>query len=171
MKEVAKLLNKMLDEGVIADYAVFGAVAQMRYTEAVSTMDADILVALPDDTGMDLLAPIYEFCAKHGYKPEGEAILVKDWPTQFIPTFDDLTKKALAEAETGDIEGVPLRVVTAEYLALVALKTGRPKDFARILALLESKAVGSEKLGKMAAENDLSEQWQKFEKKFLDESG
>ena len=91
MKEVAGLLNKMVDKRVIFDYAVFGAVAQMRYTESVSTMDADILVALPDDSGLDLLTPIYEFCTEQGYKPEGEAITVGDWPVQFIPVFDSLT--------------------------------------------------------------------------------
>lgn len=47
MKEVAKLLNAMVHAGVISNYAVFGAVAQMRYTEAVVTLDADILVAVP----------------------------------------------------------------------------------------------------------------------------
>ncbi len=36
MKDVAILLNAMLRDGVIQSYAVFGAVAQMRYTGAVS---------------------------------------------------------------------------------------------------------------------------------------
>ena len=47
MQKVAQLLRDMMSAGVIADYAVFGAVAQMRYTEAVSTMDADISVSVP----------------------------------------------------------------------------------------------------------------------------
>lgn len=41
MKELALLLNEMLSEGIIKDYAVFGAVAQIRYTEAVATFDAE----------------------------------------------------------------------------------------------------------------------------------
>ena len=44
MKEVAQLLNEMRGEGVITDYALFGAVAQMRYTEPVATLDADVPV-------------------------------------------------------------------------------------------------------------------------------
>ena len=40
MDKVAVLLNEMVEQGIIADYAVFGAVAQMRYTEAVVTLDA-----------------------------------------------------------------------------------------------------------------------------------
>lgn len=80
-----------------------------------------------------------------------------------------MTKKALAEAEAGDIEGASLRVVTAEYLALIALKTARAKDFTRILSLLESGAVNIEKLGQMAAENDLATQWESFQARFLNE--
>lgn len=169
MKEVAELLNDMLDAGVISDYAVFGAVAQMRYTEAVSTMDAHILVALPDDEGLDLLSPIYSFCSERGYDPEGEAILVGDWPVQFILVFDDLTAKALAAAENGEIDGISLRVVSADWLTLMALKTGRAKDYARILALLESSAITREQLAQMSADNGLSELWLKFTKRFLDE--
>ena len=62
MEEVAKLLNEMVDAGVIGSYAVFGAVAQMRYTEAVATMGADILVSIPGKGDLDILSPIYAFC-------------------------------------------------------------------------------------------------------------
>lgn len=44
MKPVIELLNEMKRTGVIQDYAVFGAVAQMRYTEPVATLDADVFV-------------------------------------------------------------------------------------------------------------------------------
>ncbi|GAG29036.1 unnamed protein product, partial [marine sediment metagenome] len=40
MKDVARLFSDMLSANLIADYAVFGSVAQMRYTETVVTMDA-----------------------------------------------------------------------------------------------------------------------------------
>ena len=41
VKEVALLPNGLREAGVIRDYALLGAVAQMRYTETVSTFDAD----------------------------------------------------------------------------------------------------------------------------------
>jgi hypothetical protein len=46
MKEITSLLNEMRDNGVIQNYAILGAVAQMRYTEAVVTMDLDVLVII-----------------------------------------------------------------------------------------------------------------------------
>jgi hypothetical protein len=76
MQRVARLLLDMVSAGVITDYAVFDAVAQMRYTEAVSTMDANILIGLSERPGLDILKPIYDYCASKGYSPEGEAVRV-----------------------------------------------------------------------------------------------
>ena len=77
MKEVAQLLNEMRSAGVITDYALFGAAAQIRYTEPVATLDADVLVAVPSPERLDILLPIYTFCSQKGYHPEGEAIREK----------------------------------------------------------------------------------------------
>lgn len=56
----------MVSQGVIRGYAVFGALAQMRYTDTVATLDADVLIAVEDDARLDLLAPIYRFCERRG---------------------------------------------------------------------------------------------------------
>ncbi len=66
MKDVARLLSDMLSANVIADYAVFGSVAQMRYTEAVVTMDAAVLIVTQQQGSIDELSPIYEFCISRG---------------------------------------------------------------------------------------------------------
>ena len=159
----------MRDAGVITDYALFGAAAQMRYTEAVATLDADVLVAVPSPERLDPLAPIYEFCRNRGYVPEGEAVRVGAWPVQFIPAFNDLTREALALAETVDFEGTPLRVVRADYLAVIALSAGRAKDFARILALIESNAVTCGQIAALAEHHNLYDAYARFERRFFDE--
>jgi hypothetical protein len=169
VRKVAELLNAMRSAGVIIDYALFGAVAQMRYTEAVATLDADVLVAVPPSESLDPLAPMYGFCRNRGYTPEGEAIKVGAWPVQFIPAFNDLTREALEQAETVDFEGIPLRVVRADYLAVIALSVGRAKDFARVLALLESHAVTRGEIAALAHRHRLSEEYGRFERRFLDD--
>ena len=169
MKEVAELLNSMVANGVIADYAIFGAVAQMRYTEAVSTMDASVLVALPLDAGLDLLRPIYAYCEQRGYEPEGEAIRVGDWPVQFIPPLNTLTEEAMREADVDEMDGVPLRVVRADHLAVIALEVGRAKDSARILALLDSGAVTIDEIARLAARHNLETAWTRFRRRFFDD--
>ncbi len=169
MKEVAELLNAMGDAGVISGYALFGAIAQMRYTEPVATLDADVLVAMPSPQRLEVLKPIYEFCAARGYRPEGEAVRVGAWPVQFVPVFSPLTQEALEQADTADFEGVPFRVVRADHLAVIALSTGRAKDYARILGLLESGSVSCEQVARLAARHELTDAWTRFDARFLSE--
>jgi hypothetical protein len=166
MRELAELLNEMRDAGVITSYALFGATAQMRYTEPVATLDADVLVSLRPAERLDVLGGIYAFCARKGYVAEGEAIRIGAWPTQFVPTFSPLTEEAVALAETADFEGVPLRVVRADHLAVIALSVGRAKDLTRILSLLESGAVTRGDIGRLAARHGMSEAWERFEVRF-----
>lgn len=166
MEKVALLLNEMMKAGIITNYAIFGAVAQMRYTEAVVTLDADVLVAIPESHSLDVLSPVYVFCKEQGYLPEGEAIRVGLWPVQFIPVFNALTEEAMRMADSADLEGIPLRVVRADYLAAIALSVGRAKDFARILALIESKAVSHEQISSLAEKHNLVKQWELFRRRF-----
>ena len=169
MKEVAQLLNEMRGEGVITDYALFGAVAQMRYTEPVATLDADVLVVVPSTERLDVLSPLYDFCARKGYNLEGESVRVGAWPVQFIPVFSPLTREALEQADTTEFEGVPFRVVRADYLAVIALSVGRAKDFARILALIEAASVTPEEIAILAQTQGLSAAWARFKGRFLDD--
>jgi predicted nucleotidyltransferase len=169
MKEIAQILNQMKADGVISDYALFGAVAQIRYTEAVATLDVDVLVEVPEPNRVDVLSGIYEFTSRHGLPIEGEAIRVGPWPVQFVPAFDELTHEAVREAETDDFEGAPLRVVSAAHLSALALSSGRPKDFARILALLEANSVSRGDIKRLAERHRLSGQWEKFQARFLNE--
>src|SRR5512139_1481911 len=169
MRELAQLLNQMREAGVIQDYALFGAVAQMRYTEPVATLDADVLVSVPDPQRLDVLSGIYRFCAERGWRAEGEAVQVGAWPTQFVPVFSPLTQEAMEQAETADFEGVPLRVVRAEHLAVIALSVGRAKDHTRILALLEAGSVTRQGIAALAARHGLADTWQRFQEKFPSE--
>lgn len=79
----------MREAGVISNYALFGATAQMRYTEPIATLDADVLVTLPDPDRLEVRKPIFDFCKARGYETEGETIHVSAWPAQFIPVFSD----------------------------------------------------------------------------------
>lgn len=168
VRDVAALLNAMRDAGVIVDYALFGAVAQMRYTEPVATLDADVLVMVGSPEAMDVLAPIYGFCRTRGFEAEGEAVQVGAWPVQFFPVFSPLTQEALEQADTADFDGIPFRVVRAEHLAVIALSVGRAKDFARVLGLLESGAVTAEEIAGLAERHGLADAWTRFKARFLD---
>ena len=83
--------------------------------------------------------------------------------------YSPLTVAAVREAETADFDGVPFRVVRADYLAVIALSVGRPKDFARLLALIESGSVRRDEVRALAALHDLEGAWNRFVSRFLDE--
>ena len=84
VKAVAQLLNALQSSGLVQGYALFGAMAQMRYTEPVATLHADVLVAVSQPDRLDVLGDIYAFCSARGYLPEGEAVRVGAWPVQFV---------------------------------------------------------------------------------------
>lgn len=168
MKEVARLLNDLRSAGVITNYALFGALAQVRYAEPVATVDADVLVVVPSPDRLDVLSPIHHFCSDRGYRAEGEAVRVGAWPVQFVPLFSDLTREAVEEADEVDFEGEPLRVVRPDHLAVIALAVGRPKDFLRILALLEAGSTSRHELTRLATRHGLSAARQRFATRFLD---
>lgn len=151
MKEVATLLNDLRGERVITEYALFGAVAPMRYTEPVATLDADVLVVVPPPERL------------------GESVRVGAWPLQFIPVFSPLTQEALETADTAEFGGVPFRVVRADYLAVIALSVGRAKDFTRVLALLEAESVTPAGIALLAQRHGLSDAWTRFKTRFLDD--
>ncbi len=165
---MAQLLNELHDARIISDYAVFGATAQMRYTEPVATFDVDVLVVMPDTSKLELLDPIYRYAESQGYMAQAEAIMVSGWPVQFVPVFSALTGEAVRYADSDEIEGVPLRVVTAPYLAVIALSVGRSKDHLRIISLLESGAVTAEEIEALASRHQLSDRWSRFHQRYLD---
>ena len=159
----------MTEAGVITGHAVFGAMAQMRYTEPVATLDVDVLVEVADPSRLDVLSPIYEFCRSRGFTVEGECLRVGAWPVQFIPVFSPLTTEALRQAQETSFEGAPIRVIGAGHLAAIALSVGRGKDFARVLALLESGSTTSQAVEDLVKQHGLSAAWQRFQTRFLNE--
>jgi hypothetical protein len=170
MKETLELLNRMQADGVIENYAIGGAVAATYYLEPSATVDLDIFVAFSPSAGGSLisLTPIYEYLTARGGRAQNEYIVIGDWPVQFLPASDSLENEALGEARTVDVEGTPTRVLQAEHLLAIALRTGRAKDHARIMQFLSEKAVDPIKMDAVLQKHGLVSKWQAFRKRFID---
>lgn len=165
MKTTLEMINRMQGGGVIGEYAIGGAVGATFYLEPSATVDVDIFAMLPK-AGSSSLAPIYEYLKAHGCDADGEHVVIGEWPVQFLSPSDALEREALAEATQTEIEGVKTRVMTAEHLVAIAVRTGRPKDHARILQFLEQDAVDTEKLNRVLAGHGLIAKWLQFKKKY-----
>lgn len=147
----------MRDDGVIGKYAIGGAVGATFYLEPVATVDVDVFVTLPVAPGGSLpsLTPIYEYLTARGGRVEADYIVVGDWPVQFLPSSNALAQQAIAEAMETDVEGVKTWVMRPEHLVAIALRTGRAKDYARILQFLEQNAVDRHKLDEVLTRHAL----------------
>jgi len=172
MKRTFEMINRMQADGVISQYAIGGAVGATFYLEPSATLDVDIFVTLPVASGSSLLSltPIYEYLTARGCRVEGEYIVIADWPVQFLPPIDSLEQEAVAEAVQTEVEGLNTWVMRAEHLVAIALRTGRAKDYARILQFLEQNAVDRKKLNQVLNRHALIPKWKRFETKYLRET-
>jgi hypothetical protein len=168
MKNILEVINQMEADGVIAQYAIGGAVGAMFYLEPVATLDVDVFVSFQQKSGSPLisLAPIYDCLTARGFKVEKEYIIIGGWPVRFLPPGSALVEEALAQAVETDVEGVRTRVMTAEHLTAIALETGRAKDAARILQFIESGALDADKLDDILQRHGLIAKWERFGDKF-----
>jgi hypothetical protein len=169
MKATLEAINQMRTDGVIGKYAIAGAVGATLYLEPVATLDIDILVSLtgPPGTALLTLSPIYDYLTSRGHKIDKEYLVIEGWPVQFLPPADALEEEALQQAVEVEVEGTPTWVITAEHLAAIALKTGRAKDFARLLQFVESGVLHAGKLEAILERHGLQENWAEFGAKFL----
>jgi hypothetical protein len=169
VKETLELINQMQADGVIGEYAIGGAVGAMLYLEPAATLDVDVFVALPTSpAGLLSLAPIYEYLQARGCVEKEEHIVIGGWPVQFISPTDDLEREAVVEAVTTGLDGTQTRIMLAEHLVAIALRTGRSKDHARILQFLEQNAVDRERLGTVIQKHGLTPKWQEFTRRYLE---
>jgi len=163
LEKTFAVLNRLVKEGVLEQYAIGGAMGAMFYIEPVSTFDLDIFVILPTlSSGLITLSPLYEYLSTLGYASEGEYVNIEGVPVQFLPAYNDLVETALTEAEINKYGNESVRVFSVEYLIAISIQTGRNKDRARVEMLIEEATVNMEKLSGILERFSLSEkakQW------------
>jgi hypothetical protein len=164
-----RVIDQMCRDGVVQSYAIGGAVAATFYVEPTSTYDIDVFVPFQEDTGL-ALSPIYGYLSVRGYKPEGAHVTIEGWQVQFLPADDALLKEALREAneakvtEAGDIK---TKVMSAEHLMAIALRTGRGKDLIRLEQFVQHKAFDEASLSRILERHNLLEKWARFNDKYI----
>lgn len=168
MKKTLQVIETMQADGVIGEYAIGGAVAATFYLEPVATLDLDVFITVQPqaDSPIVSLSPIYEYLARLGWQPEGEHVMIAGWLVQFLPPAGPLEAEAVAEAVETKVDEVRTRVMTAEHLVAIALKTGRIKDKLRIAQFLESNVVDRPRLEQILARHRLVEKWRQFVEKY-----
>lgn len=167
VKATLEVINQMQADGVIGKYAIGGAVGATFYLEPAATVDLDVFATLPGSGGLLTLAPIYAYLKARGGVEQDEYIVLDGWPVQFLPLANKLEEEAVEKSVAVTVEGIGTWVMTAEHLAAIALRTGRAKDHNRILQFVEQNAVDRKKLQSILERHGLTEEWEKFEHKYL----
>ena len=172
MKATLEVINRMQAEGVIAHYAIGGAVGATFYLEPAATLDIDIFVILPYEQEGSLvsLGRIYEFLQARGYRAQDEHIVIEGWPVQFLVPATELEKQAVVNAVPERFEDINIWVMPEEFLVLIALQTGRRKDHLRILQFLDQGTVDLRILEVLIDIYGLAAKWQAFNNKYPESS-
>jgi hypothetical protein len=169
IKETIIQIKQMEADGIIGRYAIGGAVAATFYLEPGATEDVDVFIQLDPLLGRSLVTiePIDRYLEEKGYQFNVQGWpVISGWPVQFVPVQDPLEKEALDQSVEKDFDGVPVRVFTAEHLAAIAFKLGRPKDKVRLSQFLEARALEESLFSAILERHDLLERWIQFKRQF-----
>jgi len=148
-REAIVAVGQLREDGVIAEYAVGGAMAMVFWAEPVATYDLDVFVLLPAASGpLVSLAPLYQWATRQGYAVQDEHIVMEGVPVQVIPAHNDLAEEAVREAVTLEMEGTPVRVIRPEHLIALYLEPSARtrKRLERVATLLEGGVVDRPRL-------------------------
>lgn len=168
MRIALQAINDLEREGLIQKAAIGGAMGATFYLEPVSTFDLDIFVIFEGQRLILTLTPIYDFLKARGHLPKGDAVVVGNWPVQFLPAETPLLREAVEQAAAVDYEGVPARVMSVEHLMAIAVATGRAKDHARLVAFVEAGVADDVRLRGILSRHGLDASWKRFEARYLD---
>ena len=98
MEPTFAVINDMVADGVIENYAVAGAIGAMFYVEPFSTKDLYVFILTPEDQ-LVLEIPGLNYLKNRGYTElRNEGIVIEGWPVQFMPVANALEREAYENA-------------------------------------------------------------------------
>ena len=164
MEKVIQVLNRMPADGVIEKYAIGGGIAAVYYLEPYETDDVDVFISpvIFGQSGLVTLEPIYAYLKKLGYDAVKEGVVIEDWLVQFVPVFNSLQEEAVDHAQRVPFGEEFIFVFSPEHLAAELLRSGRPQDYARTIALVESEQMDMEVFSEVIRRHGLQEKWKEF---------
>ncbi len=161
MRLALETLLQLQNEALLQRFAIGGAIAASFYVEAVVTEDLDVFAFItPQASGFVLLTPLYDRIKTLGGRVHNEHIIIGSWPVQILPAFNPLVEAAVLNASMQNFESIQVPVISADYLAAIALQLGRAKDYQRVDALIASGACSTLALNALIAAHNLQDRWE-----------
>lgn len=163
--EPLRVINRLVDEGLLLDYAIGGGVAALFYTEPILTYDFDVICRFPAKGKLIDPSPLFAKLKEWGYSFGVEdRIMINGVPVQFIPASRGLVEEALEKALQVKVGGINTKMLRVEYLAAIMLNLYRPKDRAKLDLLINNKAVVFNRalFHDVLTKHHLAEKWRRF---------
>lgn len=91
--------------------------------------------------------------------------MIEGWPVQFLPVFNELLSKAMANVREVKYEGVPTRIFSPEYLIAIMLQLGRAKDYARAEMFIAQNLCNEKKMLELIQRHGIQKQWQELSRR------
>ena len=163
MRLALETLLKIQSEALLQRFAIGGAIAASFYVEAVATEDLDVFAFItPQPSGFVLLTPLYDRIKELGGRVHNEHIVIGSWPVQILPAFNPLIEAAVLNAPMQTFESIQVPVISADYLAAIALQLGRAKDYQRVDALITAGACSRTTLNELISKHNLQDRWESY---------
>lgn len=165
MQEVCDVLERLVHEGTLSQYAIGGATAAGFHGEPLATRDVDVFVFTDPQPGELLVSldPIYARLRDLGFDEfEEEGILVHGLPVQFLSASPGLESEAVEAAMVIEWDDHRARVMRPEHLAAIALAIGRPKDRARLVYLRELPIFDVKAFRAILDRHNLTGEWDRW---------
>jgi hypothetical protein len=132
------------------------------------TDDIDVFLfpSVASESGLASLEPIYSYLDQLGYHAVKEGALIEDWLVQFVPAFASVQEEAVTQAERVMYEQTHTYIFGPEHLAAELLRSGRRKDQARVVDLIEAGKLNIAGFHDIVRRHGLIEKWQEFAARF-----
>jgi hypothetical protein len=140
ISEIVKILNSMKKKKYIKEWALGGGVAAKYYVNPPITKDIDFFVTI-DDKSIMFMQPIYAYMIEQGAEFKGHLFKYKGITLDIIPVMNELVKEAVNKSEEVVFDNVKLNIISADYLAAIALQVGRNKDIDRVKRLFNARLI------------------------------
>ena len=132
-------IKEMKRDGIVAEYAIGGAMAVIFWSEPTVTFDLDVFVLMEQGGPLISLDAIYSWTRARNYPEDREHIVMAGLPVQVLPAHNALAVEAVITAADLDYEGEPVRVIRPEYLIAIYLEDSARtrKRLERVATLLD----------------------------------
>jgi len=164
MLEVIDMLDDLEKNNIVEDYVIGGATALLYYSTPHLTDDIDVFIKKKQNGILFSLTDLYEFLKnKYKAKEDGEFLIVKGNPIQFLVPGDKITQEAFDNPNNVSIKGKKFKIFSLEYIIAIMLFLGKPKYRERLRIVKEENKYNISSLNFILHKYNLLEKWNKIE--------